>query len=111
MACSLRKDPGGAFDFLAAKDATVTIFVENDAGSATISSADLNGTDLPADDSGKIKTPKLQTGLATLSIVVDVALTGDEVRVKEDCGDGTSRLLKKFVFTGDPLKRYQIDVS
>jgi hypothetical protein len=111
MASFLKSDPTLAFDFLAKAGTRAIIFVENDAGSVQFESADLNGTDVPVGADGKITTPNFQAGLAVLSFTINVVLAGDQVRVKEDCGGGVTQLLKTFTFDGDPLKRYEIDVS
>jgi len=110
MACKLAPDATGAFDFTAGVGASATIFVESTPAGVKMSAADVAGTDCPVGADGKIKTPALTAGLSVLSITTSVVQHGDQVRVKEDCGDGTSHLLKTFVFDGEILKRYQINV-
>lgn len=110
MPCNLRPDPTLAYDFLAKNASSSILYVENDSSNAVIESADFNGSDAPVSADGKITVTE-KPGLNILTITINGAEVGDEVRLKEDCGSGSAELKAQFVFDNDPVKRYQIYAS
>jgi hypothetical protein len=111
MACNLTEDLIGPFDILGPKGSTSVLFVENDAGTAVIESAELNEVDVQPDADQKIEiTLVADPSLNILDITVNGAQDADEVRLKEDCGGGQSRLLKKFRGS-EPAQRFQIHAT
>jgi len=110
MACSLKPDPTLAFDFIAPTGSSSTLFVENDAATAVIVDANFNGSDITPTGDGKVTITE-KPGVNILDITITGAKNGDEVRLKEDCGAGVTKVQKAFTFDGDPEKRYQINAS
>ncbi|HTS60790.1 MAG TPA: hypothetical protein VMH28_02140 [Candidatus Acidoferrales bacterium] len=110
MPCNLKDDPTLAADFIAKTGATSILFVENDAGTAAIEDALFNSAEVVPDDDNKI-TITTKAGFNSLTITINGAQNGDEVRLKEDCGGGVSELRRKFTFATDPMKRYLINAS
>src|SRR4051794_35584733 len=111
MPCNLAPDVTMAFDFVAPKGSTSVLFLENDAGTALIESARFNGANVDPDENNQITiTEKPEPAINILTITINGAQNGDEIRLKEDCGGGTFRLLKTFAFS-DPAQRYQISAS
>lgn len=110
MTCDLKPDSTLAFDFVAKTGSSSTVFVENDAGTAVIESADFNGANVPVSDSGAI-TILEAAGVNILTITINGAQNDDAIRFKEDCGGNQTNLLKTFIFNGDPVRRYQIHAS
>jgi len=109
MPCSLKADPTLAFDFVAKAGSSSILFVENDADTALIESALFNDVDVTPDANNRITiTEKQQPGVNFLSITINGAQNGDEVRLKEDCGGGNSEVRRTFTFQTDPVQRYQI---
>ena len=112
MPCNLKTDQTFAFDFVAAKGSTSILFIENDAGTAVIESARFNGNNVTPDSKHRITiTEKPEAAVNILSITINGAQNGDEVRLKEDCGGGVSEVRRKFVFRTDPVQRYQINAT
>jgi hypothetical protein len=110
MSCNLKPDPTLAYDFVAKNASSSTLYVENDSSNAIIESADFNGSDAPVSADGKITITE-KAGVNILTITINGAEVGDEVRLKEDCGAGATELKAHFVFDNDPVKRYQIYAS
>jgi hypothetical protein len=111
MACNLTEDLTGAFDMVGPKGSTSTLFVENDAGTAVIETARFNNADVPPDANHKVTiTEKAQAGINFLDITVNGVQDTDRVRLKEDCGDSNSRLLKTFQGS-EPAQRFQINAT
>jgi hypothetical protein len=111
MACNLTEDLVGPFDILGPRGSTSTLFVENDAGTAVIETASFNDADLQPDDDQKITIVLVAIpSLNILDITVNGVEDADQVRLKEDCGDGGSRLLKTFR-GAEPAQRFQIHAT
>jgi hypothetical protein len=111
MACNLTEDETGDFDILGPKGSTSTLFVENDAGTAVIESARFNDVDVqPGVDSKITITQKAQAGVNFLDLTVNGIEDADNVRLKEDCGGGNSRVLKTFKGY-EPLQRFEINAT
>lgn len=110
MACNLKVDPSLAFDFLASIGTSSTLLVENDAGTAVIESALFNGNNVAPDANNRISITEV-AGVNILSITINGAQDGDQVRVKEECEGGNSQVLRTFVFHTDPVQRYQINAT
>jgi hypothetical protein len=110
MPCNLKPDPKFAYDFLAKAGSSSILYVENDSSNAVIESADFNNKDTPVSADGKITITE-KVGLNILTITINGAEVGDNVRLKEDCGGGTTELKAQFVFDNDPVKRYQINAA
>jgi hypothetical protein len=110
MPCNIKPDPTLAYDFVAKTGSSSTLYVETDSGGAVIESASFNGNDCPVSSDGEITITE-KTGVNILTMTINGAEVGDEVRVKEDCGGGSNSLAAKFVFDNDPIKRYQIYAS
>jgi hypothetical protein len=109
MPCFLRDDPTLNFSFLGATGSSATLFLENDAGTALIESALFNDEGVAVSDDFKI-TITLQTGINILRVTINGAEGGDQVRVKEDCGGGASRLRQTFEFH-DPVRSFRIHAA
>jgi hypothetical protein len=109
MACNLQDDPTLACDFVARSGGTAVLFVENDAGTALIEDALFNSAEVVPDASNKVSIT-CKPGLNTLTITINGAQDGDEVRLKEVCGDGFE-IKRKFIFSTDPMKRYLINAT
>src|SRR5437899_5162422 len=108
MACNLTEDLVGPFDILGPKGSTSILFVENDGGTAVIEAARFNDADVQPDEDQKITIVLVASpSLNILDITVNGVQDTDQVRLKEDCGDGNSRLLKKFRGS-EPAQRFQI---
>ena len=110
MACNLQDDPTLAVDFIARSGATAVLFVENDAGTALIEDALFNSVEVVPDASNKISIT-CKPGVNALTITINGAQDGDQVRLKEDCGGGASEIRRQFTFATDPMKRYLINAT
>jgi hypothetical protein len=108
MRFNLTEDLVGPFDLLGPKGSTSILFIENDAGTAVIETASFNDAGVPPDNDQKIRIVlAAYPSLNILDLTINGVQDTDEVRLKEDGGDGSSRLLKKFRGS-EPVQRFQI---
>ena len=117
MACNLKKDPQDRFDALTISGLTATVFIKsNDAPTASVTAASLNGVDVPVGADGKMKLPAFQKGTNILNFTIEGAEAGDDIQLVEDCGNGQSLSLKTKLLGAapggaDPVVGFRIHAS
>lgn len=107
MPFQLRRDPASN-SLVADPGAAITIFAESDSGTARIVAANLNGQPLAVDADGHI-TFTAAEGPMNLSLAFVSANPEEDLRLKEDGGQGTSEVLDTFRLSESPVRAYQIN--
>ena len=112
---SLTPDPADIFDAVGAVNSEPTVFIQSaQAPNLAVTAATVNRVAVPILPQGRIKMPKLQSGVNSVQFVTVGATAGADVALFEDGGPGQP--LKQKTFGGgrtgvNPVIGFDINAS
>jgi hypothetical protein len=107
MACSLKSDATGKYDFTSQLDQAVTIKITA-TGNALFSAAQFNTVDLVIQNGDTVRFV-VGAGANFLQLVVAVADPNETITILEDCGGGQSQVLAQYKSDpANPVTGYSI---